>query len=172
MGRPSDYRPDFCDQARKLCRLGATDIEVADFLGVSVATLNNWKAAHPAFLDALKEGKSEADTRVVDSLYHRAVGYSFDSEKVQIQRDGSVVRAPIREHVPPDTTAAIFWLKNRRPQDWRDVHKHEVGRPGEFEDKSPDELRAFIAREAAALGVGGPETAAPGIGRGSRTKPH
>lgn len=124
MARPSKYDPAFCDQARKLCKLGATDIEVADFFAVSVATLNNWKAAHPAFLDALKEGKTEADARVVDSLYHRAVGYSFDSEKV-FQFQGKVIRAPVREHVPPDTTACIFWLKNRQAADWRDKQEHD-----------------------------------------------
>lgn len=125
MGRPSKFSPAFCDQVKKLCRLGATDIEIADFLGVNVATLYRWKNDHPSFCEALKEGKTEADARVVESLYQRAVGYSFDSEKVQVLRDGAVVRVPIREHVPPDTTAAIFWLKNRAPADWRDVQQHE-----------------------------------------------
>ena len=52
-------------------------------------------------------------------MFHKAVGYSFDSEKV-FQFQGEVVRAKTREHVPPDTTAMIFWLKNRRPHDWRE----------------------------------------------------
>ena len=144
MARPSKYDPAFCDQTRKLCKLGATDIEVADFFGVSVATLNNWKAAHPAFLEALKEGKTEADARVVDSLYHRAVGYSFDSEKV-FQFQGEVIRAPIREHVPPDTTACIFWLKNRQAADWRDKQEHEH-RFGTTSEMSDEELAAIVRR--------------------------
>lgn len=124
VGRPSKYQPTFCEQAKKLCRLGATDIEIADFFAVNVATLYRWKNDHPAFCEALKEGKAEADARVVDSLYHRAVGYSFDSEKV-FQFQGKVIRAPVREHVPPDTTACIFWLKNRQAADWRDKQEHD-----------------------------------------------
>jgi hypothetical protein len=60
---------------------------------------------------------------VVSSLYHKAVGYTFESEKI-FQHQGEIIRAPVREHVAPDTTAAIFWLKNRRPADWRDKQEH------------------------------------------------
>jgi hypothetical protein len=129
MGRPTDYREEFCEEARKLCENGATDVEVADGLEISVATLYRWKGKFPQFCEALKAGKSIADERVERSLYHKAIGYTFDSEKV-FQFQGSIVRAATREHVPPDTTAAIFWLKNRRAEQWRDKtevhHKHSV----------------------------------------------
>lgn len=144
MARPSKYDPTFCDQARKLCKLGATDIEVADFFGVNVATLYRWKNDHPSFCEALKEGKTEADARVVDSLYHRAVGYSYDSEKV-FQFQGAIIRAPVREHVPPDTTACIFWLKNRQAADWRDKQEHEH-RFGTTSEMSDEELAAIVRR--------------------------
>lgn len=170
-GRPSKYDPSFPAQARKLCRLGLTDVEIADILDIAVSTLNNWKAEHPEFMEALKEGKSEADARVVESLYHRAIGYSHDAEKV-FQFQGTVVRAPYREHYPPDTTAAIFWLKNRQPDKWRDVHKHEHGAAGEFDDKTPDELRDFVRSEAEALGLGSVASEKVRGGRGARTKPH
>ena len=127
-GRPSKYDPAFAEQARKLAQLGATDREAADFFGVAESTLSLWKLVHPEFSEALKVGKEHADARVIQSLYRRAVGYSFDSEKVAINAQGDITRAKIVEHVPPDTTAQIFWLKNRSPEDWRDVqhHKHEA----------------------------------------------
>lgn len=146
-GRPSDYRDEYAEQARKLCQLGATDIELADFFGVSDRTIYRWQNKHEAFCQALKAGKDAADERVERSLYHKATGYTFESEKV-FQHQGEIVRAPIREHVPPDTTAMIFWLKNRRPEAWRDKtevhHKHSV------ESMSDDDL----ARIAAGRGEG------------------
>jgi hypothetical protein len=59
------------------------------------------------------------------SLYSRAVGYSFNSEKIFCNKDGEVTRVPIIEHGPPDVTAQIFWLKNRKPTEWRDVQQME-----------------------------------------------
>jgi hypothetical protein len=128
MGRPSDYKPEFCEEARKLCEGGATDIEVADALEISAATLYRWKAKHPEFCEALKAGKTVADERVERSLYAKATGYSFDAVKIFMPAGAKEpVYAPYREHVAPDTTAAIFWLKNRRPDLWRDKHDHEHG---------------------------------------------
>ncbi|UHC16054.1 hypothetical protein LRS73_26845 [Methylobacterium currus] len=123
-GRPSSYREPFAKQAEKLCALGATDDDLADFFEVSVRTVLRWKVEFPAFCQALKDGKAGADDRVERSLYQRAVGYSHDAEKI-MQHQGEVVRAAYREHYPPDTTAAIFWLKNRRPEQWRDKVAHE-----------------------------------------------
>lgn len=145
MGRPSNYKPEYATLAAKLCKLGATDTDLADFFEVSVRTIANWQARHPDFVQALKSGKTEADDRVERSLYQKAVGYEYDAVKI-FQYEGSPVIVPYRERVPPDTTAAIFWLKNRRQQEWRDVHKHEHGGPGDFDRMSDDELREFVAR--------------------------
>lgn len=142
MARPTDYRQEFCESAKKLCEGGATDVEVADELGISAATLYRWKARHPEFCEALKSGKAVADERVERSLYHKAVGYTFDSEKV-FQFQGQIVRAPVREYVPPDTTAAIFWLKNRRAEQWRD--KTEVHHRHTVEQMSDDDLERIAA---------------------------
>ncbi len=119
-GRPSEYRHEFVEQAEKLCLMGATDMQLADFFGVSEQTLNNWKHAHPEFLESLKVAKEQADTNVVRSLYRKALGYEFDSVKIFCNKDGDVVQVPFREVVPPSDTACIFWLKNRKSQDWRD----------------------------------------------------
>jgi hypothetical protein len=94
--------------------------------GVSDATIDNWKAQQPQFLGSLKAGKEEADARVEQSFYRRAVGYSYKSEKIFCNKDGEVTRVPIVEHVPPDVTAQIFWLKNRDPKRWRDAWQIEA----------------------------------------------
>lgn len=119
VGRPTGFKPEFVDQTRKLCELGATDVELAEFFGVERTTIWRWSTKHPDFCNALKAGKDSADNRVEQSLYHKAIGYTFDSEKV-FQFQGEIVRAQVTEHVPPDTTAMIFWLKNRRQAEWRD----------------------------------------------------
>lgn len=127
VGRPSSYKPEFVEQARKLCELGATDIDLADFFEVSGRTIYRWQAEFPEFCQALKAGKAAADERVERSLYHKAVGYTHDAVKIFLPAGAAKpVYAPYREHVAPDTTAAIFWLKNRRPEQWRDVQKHEL----------------------------------------------
>ena len=118
-GRPSKYRDDFARQAAKLCSLGATDEDLGEFFDVSARTIRRWKVEHEAFCGALKLGKGLVDDQVERSLYQRAVGYSCNAVKV-FTHQGQVIRAEYREHYPPDTTAAIFWLKNRRPEQWRD----------------------------------------------------
>jgi hypothetical protein len=141
-GRKTGYKPEFVDQARKLCELGATDKEIADFFEVSDRTIYRWQVQFHEFCQALKAGKEAADERVARSLYHRATGYSFQSEKV-FQYQGQIVRTETTEHIPPDTTAMIFWLKNRRPKEWRDksevVHRHSV------ENMTDDELAAIAS---------------------------
>jgi hypothetical protein len=118
-GRPPIYDKKFVKQAAKLCSLGATDMDLAEFFGVTDRTINRWKIEHADFCQSLTVGKTESDDRVERSLYHKAVGYTFDGEEV-FQFQGTVVRALVKKHIPPDTAAAIFWLKNRRPTYWRD----------------------------------------------------
>lgn len=121
-GRPTAYKPEYAKIAKKLCANGATDMELADLLGVEVRTIYRWKNEHDAFCQALVVGKGQPDERVRRSLYQRAVGYTFESEKV-FQNKGRIVRAPIVEHVPPDTQAAINWLMNRDPN-WKNKVEH------------------------------------------------
>lgn len=120
MARPSKFKPEFVEQAQKLCLLGATDRELADFFGVVESTLNLWKLQHPEFSESLKVGKEVADKRVEEALYHRARGYSHNAVKILMTKDGDVYREEYIEHYPPDTVACIFWLKNRNPEAWRD----------------------------------------------------
>lgn len=136
-GRPSKFKPEFVEQAAKLAALGATDREMADFFNVNEITLNRWKLAHPDFCIALKVGKETADNRVERSLYQRAVGYSFASEKI-FHYQGRITRADCVEHSPPDVTACIFWLKNRRPDLWREKAEGAGG------EAQPEDVRKAL----------------------------
>lgn len=121
MGRPTEYSEAYAGQARKLCELGATDEELASFFEVHVATIYRWKNTHAAFCDAIRTAKEVADERVERSLYQRAVGYEVDAVKIFMPAGAAEpVYAKYREHIHADTTAAIFWLKNRRSQEWKD----------------------------------------------------
>lgn len=132
-GRPTVYEEKFAAQAKLLASLGATDMEQAQFFGVSIRTLHRWKIERPEFRKALEMGKDEADDKVEKSLYQRATGYTFDSEKILVV-EGEVQRLETLEHVPPDTKAALAWLYNRRPDKWRTVNhiKHDVEPEGEL----------------------------------------
>lgn len=125
MARPTKFKEEYIPQAEKLCRLGATDVEIADFFEVEVRTLYRWKGENEAFCQALKAGKVEADDRVERSLFSRANGYEHDEVDIRVV-GGEIVQTPIRKYYPPDTTAAIFWLKNRRPAEWREVKGVEL----------------------------------------------
>ncbi|HEY9091740.1 helix-turn-helix domain-containing protein [Parasphingorhabdus sp.] len=106
---------------------GATDREIAELLDMSERSLYRLKHTNADLVEALKVGKAVADDRVEQSLYRRATGYSFDTVKVFMPAGClEPVCIEIVEHVPPDTTAAIFWLKNRRKEDWRDKQELEV----------------------------------------------
>ncbi|MBK6414094.1 helix-turn-helix domain-containing protein [Sphingopyxis sp.] len=130
MSRPPTYQESFAEQAQKICELGATDQEIADFFEVDVRTIYRWKHDHDEFCQALKAGKDIADERVERSLYQKAIGYEQDEVKIFMPGGASEpVYAPFRAKIAPDTTAAIFWLKNRRSQDWRDVKSNEHSGP-------------------------------------------
>lgn len=139
VGRPSIWDDKFVDIAKAMTQLGAIDMDVANALGCNIRTLHRWKIEHPEFAEALEIGKEGADERVKMSLYRRATGYTFDSEKI-VTAGGVVQRIETMEHVPPDTIAAIFWLKNRKGDEWRDTKnlKHDV------EKDSP--LGGFLAK--------------------------
>lgn len=135
-GRPTEYKPEYAEQAEKLCKLGATDKELADFFVVTETTINNWKLAHPEFVESLKKGKVLADANVASKLYHRAIGYDHEAVKIFADpKTGAEQIVPYTEHYAPDTTAAIFWLKNRQPTKWRDKHETSLEHSGELHQK-------------------------------------
>src|SRR5690349_3100232 len=97
-GRPSSYRVEFADQAMKLCLLGYTDKELADFFGVCEATVNNWKHDYPAFLESIRQGKDVADAEVAHSLYRKAKGDHVIVDIVKKQADGNYAAIQVSKY--------------------------------------------------------------------------
>lgn len=149
---PLFYRPEFAKTAAEMCVNGAVISELAEQFGVTIGTIQNWRARYPEFRDAVRDAGGIADERVEMSLYHRAVGYSHEDVDIKVV-DGKVVKTPIIKHYPPDTESMIFWLTNRRPDRWK--RKTEVEHSGwiaSLTDQQLDEKIKKLAREVA----GGP----------------
>lgn len=150
-GQPTKYNPKYVQVAGELCReKGYTDKNLAVHFKVSEATINNWKKEYLDFLESIKKGKDDFDTRVVEqSLLKRAIGYSYVETTRELQADNGVVldddeesessiqtlvvTKKVTKQISPDVTAQIFWLKNRDPQRWSDMkeieHKIKTGEP-------------------------------------------
>lgn len=103
-------------------RDGLTDEQIAGNIGVSRSTLNEWKNKYPDISDALKRGKEVVDRQVENALLKSALGFHYQEEMVTNQ--GEVVE--VTKFEKPNTTAQIFWLKNRKPGVWRDKQEHRV----------------------------------------------
>lgn len=121
---------------------GLTDEQIATNIGCSRSTLAEWKKKHPDISDTLKRGKEVIDRQVENSLLKRALGYEVEEVTYEY---GEEVKKVVKQ-VPPDTTAQIFWLKNRKPNEWRD--KRDIEHSGEITNNvnalnnlSEDELR-------------------------------
>ena len=130
-GRPSKFKAEYIEQARKLCAKGFTDFELSQFFGIHRSTLYVWQSESDEFANAMQAGKEIADNRVERSLFEKAVGYSFPAERIFSDK-GTIVRAEYIEHVPPSDVAGMFWLKNRKKDQWRDKQEFEhTGKDGE-----------------------------------------
>lgn len=148
-GRKTSFKQEYIQLAENYALLGATDAEIAEFFSVSEQTLNSWKKKFPQFLESLKKGKAVADSNVAFKLYNRAIGYDCKATKI-VTYEGKVTdQVEYVEHYPPDTTAAIFWLKNRQPGKWRDKKEveNQVKLGDELESMSDEELAAIIRGE-------------------------
>lgn len=144
-------------QLESWARDGLTDEQIAANMGVNVATLYRYKQSYCEICNALKRGKAVVDIQVENALLKRALGYTYKEvtrEKVFNPETGQYELMPTKEvtkEVVPDTTAQIFWLKNRRPEQWRD--KRDVSVEGEVNTNNPfaglstEELRKIINDE-------------------------
>ncbi|MGB0943677.1 MAG: hypothetical protein ACPGUE_14800 [Marinomonas sp.] len=133
----SKYKPEYDALAYNYCLLGATDKQLGSFFGVSEQTINTWKEKHPTFLESLNNGKVFADAEVAKSLHKRALGYEYVEEKQEDGTNGSKTTT-INKHVAGDTTAAIFWLKNRQPTIWRDKKEVDMSISDDFDSLLDD----------------------------------
>lgn len=101
-------------------RDGLTEEQIANNIGISRQSLWEWKKKKIDILNALKKGKEVVDIEVENALLKRALGYTITLKKQKVDKEGCVHDLLEDVHVPGDTTAQIFWLKNRRKQQWRD----------------------------------------------------
>jgi hypothetical protein len=116
----SKYNDTFPERAEGLAREGLVDVEIAKCLGVSTSTLDKYKQRYPEFREALLRGKAPIDTGVESALLKRAMGYEVTETSVTHMPDGAQKIEVKKKHIAPDTTACIYWLKNRKPEQWRD----------------------------------------------------
>lgn len=101
-------------------RDGLTDEQIAHNMGIGSTTLYDYKNKFPKISEALKRGKEIVDIQVENALLKRALGYEAAEIKVETASNGDKKTVKIIKHIVPDTTAQIFWLKNRKPDKWRD----------------------------------------------------
>lgn len=133
--------PDGLTKLEGMARDGLTEEQIAANCGVNVKTLWDWKSKFDPICNAIKKGKEVVDYEVENALLKRALGYEYQEERVEhSDKDGYKVIQTIK-HVPGDTTAQIFWLKNRRPEKWRDRRETSTFN----EQEQTDAVRVFLA---------------------------
>lgn len=117
VGRPTKYKEEYVELAYKLTLLGMIDTQLADFFEVHESTIHQWKIDYPEFSESIRRGKAISDIEVVEALRKRAIGYSYDEIKVEESEQGKKKTTTTKE-VIPDTTAQMFWLRNRHADKW------------------------------------------------------
>ena len=148
-GRPSKIEGVNFSLVKHFASEGYTDKQLARVFEVTDRTINNWKKEYPEFFQSLKDGKFLADSKVEASLYQRACGYSHPDVHIS-SYEGKIKKTAIIKHYPPDPTSMIFWLKNRKPNDWREKHELEHTMKGflhpELENISSDLLEKILKK--------------------------
>ena len=132
-GRPSEFNKKWNNEDGLLriagwARNGLTNEQIADNMGIGLSTLYEWQKRYTEFADALKNSKEVVDLHVENALHKRAIGYTYVECTELLDREtGKLVLVKrVTKHMPSDTTAQIFWLKNRKPDDWRDVKRTDT----------------------------------------------
>ena len=125
-------------------RDGLIDEQIAENMGIVPSTLYEWKKKYPNISEALKKGKEVVDRQVENALLKRALGYKYEEIKTEETEEGKKVTVTIKE-VVPDTTAQIFWLKNRKPDQWRD--KQQIEHSGEIRSEKLSDIISQLGGE-------------------------
>ena len=143
-------------------RRGLTNDQMAEAMGIDRSTLLDWRKKYPPLSAAIKTNKDIADVAVENALYKRATGYDYTEETWYKDKDTGemILSKKITKHVIPDTVAQIYWLKNRRPDLWRD-------RPAQVGNSAEDNLGAFFDALADAFADKTPPAPAGGDGDGT-----
>ena len=130
VGRPTGYDKDrHPDWVRILARLGMTNLQMAEEMGISEQSFYNWQKEHVEFFEALTEGKSESDAKVVSALFKRAMGFSYTEREVVRNGEKVVKQKATEKFIPPDIGAIKLWLCNRDPSRWADRNQTELSGP-------------------------------------------
>jgi hypothetical protein len=151
-GRPTLFKPEFAEQAYNLCLMGAINEDLADCFEVSRSAIDKWLRREPAFADAVRRGRALADGEVSRALHSRAVGFTYQTTKVVLYK-GERVLLPVTIYQPPHVGACLFWLQNRRPDQWR---RNGARKP-------PAELDDPLSRQARDVGPAGRELVDHGV---------
>ncbi len=138
---------------------GLTDAQIAKHMGVTVSTLNNYKKQYSKINEALKNGGEYVDTKIENALIKRAIGYEYTEqvmERVLNKETGEyefVLTKEMKKEVKPDISAQVFWLKNRRPDIWKDKQDLNVESSStEFSNLTDEELEQRISMLKQKLG--------------------
>lgn len=135
-GRPTKYNAILHNALAEICASkGMIDTEIAAKMQISETTLYNWKRDYPDFVKAISRGKEDSDSQVENALLKTALGFEYDAQKPMVVSDGKAEGSHVeivdyKEHVAPVVHAQVFWLKNRRPDRWRD--KQDIEHSGEI----------------------------------------
>lgn len=119
---------------------GLSDEQIAHNIGINKGTIYQWKKKYKVIDDVLKKGKEVVDRQVENALLKRALGYDYEEETKTVAESGKKSIKVVKKHIPPDTTAIIFWLKNRKREQWRDVNKIEIDKPVQVEQNTNIDL--------------------------------
>jgi len=139
-GRPTLYKAENAELARKFCMLGATNEDLARCFEVSRSTIDHWIDTIPEFAEGTRRGRDLADAAVIQKLYSRAMGFTMEIKKHVLYR-GELREIPMTLYYPPDIQACIFWLRNRRRRDWQ-----EKGKAAQDDGPTISELEAASER--------------------------
>jgi len=130
VGRPLEYNEDLTPKlARALAKQGLTNEEIAKELGIAERTFYAWKAQYPLFSQAVLDGGASVNDRVKNALLKRALGYDLELKK-EVVVNGQLLPAVYDVHIEPDVGAALQWLKNRVPDEWRDKQPESTANDG------------------------------------------
>jgi transposase-like protein len=156
MPRQTKYERDNWDEKLEViegwARDGLTDEQIAEKMGISHDTFYKYKKRYPEFSEALKKGKQVVDREVENKLLKRALGYEYEEVKKELV-DGEMRVTEIKtKEVKPDTTAQIFWLKNRKPDTWRDTKNIEANIDDKRKDMTEDEKKERLQELRVKLG--------------------
>jgi hypothetical protein len=173
-GRPTVYNPENAEIARLACMLGATNETLAERFEVSRRTIDNWIATIPDFGNAIRQGRQVADESVISALFARATGMEQKMTKVFCHR-GQPVMADYTVQLPPDVRACFFWLRNRRPWQWREnrplVEEEDDGDwVSDLEAASERVRLAAVAERATQSAAEGPALPVPSEAEGSEAE--